>query len=105
MAGYLLLGLGFAFVNPPITTIAVSGMPRAQAGVASAVATSSRQFGNVLGVAIVATTGKWDLAAACGLAIAALGYLCTGTRPGPGRGADSVAGRPVRMGARRFGGD
>jgi EmrB/QacA subfamily drug resistance transporter len=52
-AGYVLLGLGFALVNPPITNTAVSGMPRAQAGVASAVASSSRQIGNVLGVAII----------------------------------------------------
>jgi EmrB/QacA subfamily drug resistance transporter len=52
-AGYVLLGLGFALINPPITNTAVAGMPKAQAGVASAVATSSRQLGNVLGVAII----------------------------------------------------
>jgi EmrB/QacA subfamily drug resistance transporter len=51
--GYLLLGLGFATVNPPITNTAISGMPRAQAGVASAVASTSRQIGNALGVAII----------------------------------------------------
>jgi EmrB/QacA subfamily drug resistance transporter len=51
--GYVLLGLGFALINPPITNTAVAGMPQAQAGVASAVATSSRQLGNVLGVAVV----------------------------------------------------
>jgi EmrB/QacA subfamily drug resistance transporter len=50
---YALLGAGFAMVNPPITNIAVAGMPMAQAGVASAVASSSRQLGNVLGVALV----------------------------------------------------
>jgi EmrB/QacA subfamily drug resistance transporter len=52
-SGYVLLGLGFALINPPITNTAVAGMPRTQAGVASAVATSSRQLGNVLGVAII----------------------------------------------------
>jgi EmrB/QacA subfamily drug resistance transporter len=51
--GYLGLGLGFALVNPPITNTAVSGMPRAQAGVASAVASTSRQVGNALGVAVI----------------------------------------------------
>ena len=52
-AAYVLIGLGMAFVNPPITHAAVSGMPAAQAGVASAIASSSRQFGNVLGVAVI----------------------------------------------------
>lgn len=33
--GYVLFGIGFGFVNAPITNTAVSGMPRAQAGVAA----------------------------------------------------------------------
>jgi hypothetical protein len=40
-------------VNAPITNAAVSGMPRSQAGVAAAVASTSRQIGASLGVAIV----------------------------------------------------
>jgi EmrB/QacA subfamily drug resistance transporter len=52
-AAYVLYGLGVGFVNAPITNAAVSGMPRAQAGVASAIATTSRQVGQTLGVAIV----------------------------------------------------
>ena len=52
-AAYVIFGLGFGFVNAPITNAAVSGMPRAQAGVASAIATTSRQFGQTLGVAVV----------------------------------------------------
>jgi EmrB/QacA subfamily drug resistance transporter len=50
---YVLVGLGLALVNPPITHAAVSGMPAAQAGVASAIASSTRQLGNVLGVAVL----------------------------------------------------
>ena len=50
---YLVFGVGFGFVNPPITHAAVSGMPREQAGVASGIASSSRQVGQTLGVAIV----------------------------------------------------
>jgi EmrB/QacA subfamily drug resistance transporter len=50
---YVLLGLGFGLVNPPITNAAVAGMPLAQAGVASAVASTSRQVGSVLGVAVI----------------------------------------------------
>jgi len=53
IATYVLFGIGFGFVNAPITNAAVSGMPRAQAGVASAIATTSRQFGQTLGVAVV----------------------------------------------------
>ena len=40
-------------MNPPITNTAVSGMPRAQAGVAAAIASTSRQVGQSLGVAVV----------------------------------------------------
>ncbi|AWW42653.1 MULTISPECIES: MFS transporter [Streptomyces] len=51
--GYALFGVGFGFVNAPITNTAVSGMPRTQAGVAAAVASTSRQLGQTLGVAMV----------------------------------------------------
>jgi EmrB/QacA subfamily drug resistance transporter len=79
--GYLLLtyfifGFGFGLVNPPITNTAVSGMPAAQAGVASAVASTSRQVGSTLGVAIVG-------AAAAGGADTALGKnFVQATHPG-----------------------
>jgi EmrB/QacA subfamily drug resistance transporter len=53
LATYLLFGVGIGFVNAPITNAAVSGMPRAQAGVAAAIATTSRQVGLTLGVAVV----------------------------------------------------
>jgi len=52
-AAYVLFGAGFGLVNPPITHTAVSGMPRDQAGVASGIASTSRQVGQTLGVAIV----------------------------------------------------
>ncbi|MGW4161663.1 MFS transporter [Streptomyces sp. NPDC004788] len=50
--GYVVFGIGFGLVNAPITNTAVSGMPRAQAGVAAAVASTSRQIGQTLGVAV-----------------------------------------------------
>jgi EmrB/QacA subfamily drug resistance transporter len=53
IATYVIFGIGLGFVNAPITNAAVSGMPRAQAGVAAAIATTSRQFGQTLGVAVV----------------------------------------------------
>jgi len=91
--GYVVFGIGFGSVNPPITNTAVSGMPPAPAGVASAVASTSRQVGQSLGVAlagaiaVVATTDPallatgthpgWWLVAGCGALIVALGLLTT----------------------------
>jgi hypothetical protein len=82
-------------VNAPITFAAVSGMPRAQAGVAAATASTSRQVGASLGVAIAgtlaghgiqvahsatfaaATHPVFWLTACYGAAIMALGLLST----------------------------
>ncbi len=49
----VLLGGGSGLINPPITNTAVSGMPGSQAGVAAAVASTSRQVGQTLGVAVL----------------------------------------------------
>ncbi|HEY1698545.1 MAG TPA: hypothetical protein VGG75_02350 [Trebonia sp.] len=51
--GFALLGVGLGLVNPPITNTGVSGMPPSQSGVASAVISATRQFGQVLGVAVM----------------------------------------------------
>jgi EmrB/QacA subfamily drug resistance transporter len=95
---YVLFGLGFGLVNAPITNAAVSGMPRAQAGVASAVASTSRQLGSTLGVAVVGalvtshlhgavTTGfatashaAWWTLVACGAVVLGLGVAATTSR-------------------------
>ena len=53
LLAYSVFGLGFGMVNPPITNTAVSGMPADQAGVAAAVASTSRLVGISLGVAII----------------------------------------------------
>jgi EmrB/QacA subfamily drug resistance transporter len=53
IGAYVLFGIGFGMVNSPITNTAVSGMPMQQAGVAAAVASTSRQIGQSLGVAVV----------------------------------------------------
>jgi hypothetical protein len=42
-------------INPAISNNAVAGMPLAQAGVAAAIASTSRQVGAALGVAIAGT--------------------------------------------------
>jgi EmrB/QacA subfamily drug resistance transporter len=55
LAVFALFGIGFGMVNAPVTFAAVSGMPRAQAGIASAVASTSRQIGVAVGVALAGT--------------------------------------------------
>ena len=80
LGAFALFGFGFALVSPPIAHTAVSGMPPAQAGVAAAVATTSRQVGITLGVAVlgaVATGPGWWIIAALGFGVVALGYLTT----------------------------
>jgi EmrB/QacA subfamily drug resistance transporter len=86
IAAYLVFGIGFGFVNAPITNAAVSGMPRAQAGVAAAVATTSRQFGQAIGVAAIgaigaaSATAAWWTLTALGAVVLALGLVATGGR-------------------------
>ena len=90
VAVYTLVGLGFGLVNAPITNAAVSGMPRAQAGVAAALATTSRQVGQTLGVAVSgailgadrAGGAAWWTLAACGALVLALGVVATTRRAG-----------------------
>jgi EmrB/QacA subfamily drug resistance transporter len=95
---YLVFGLGFGLVNAPITQTAVSGMPASQAGVAAAVASTSRQVGQALGVAVVgaaATSGLqgslgagfarashvgWWIITACGVGVLVLGLVTTTER-------------------------
>ncbi|GGF10320.1 MFS transporter [Williamsia phyllosphaerae] len=89
-----LFGVGFGLVNAPITTSAVSGMPRDRAGAASAVASTSRQLGVSLGVAIsgsiagAAVTASdsaftdavqplWWITTGLALSITALGIIST----------------------------
>ncbi|TCC11917.1 MFS transporter [Kribbella soli] len=95
LISYLVFGLGFGMLNAPITNAAVSGMPRAQAGVAAAIASTSRQVGASLGVAVAGTvltarlvgsleTGFvsaallcWYIIAGCGVLVLALGLITT----------------------------
>jgi EmrB/QacA subfamily drug resistance transporter len=72
---YLVFGVGFGTVNPPITNTAVSGMPAAQAGVAAAVASTSRQVGATLGVAIVGAAAGGGLTGAIGVGFATATHL------------------------------
>lgn len=53
LCAYAIIGGGLGMVNPPISNTAISGMPGSQAGTAAAIASTSRQVGGTLGVAIL----------------------------------------------------
>src|SRR5579875_2865335 len=55
LLSYVLFGVGLGMVNPAITNSAVAGMPLSQAGAAAAIASTSRQVGAALGVAVAGT--------------------------------------------------
>ena len=96
IAAYVIFGIGFGMVNAPITNTAVAGMPRSQAGVAAGVASTSRQIGQALGVAVVgsavisalhgslwagfaeASAIGWWIITGCGAAVLGIGLLTTG---------------------------
>ena len=63
LVAYGILGVGMGVVNAPITNTAVSGMPRSHAALASAVASTSRQVGASLGVALAGALAADTLAA------------------------------------------
>jgi EmrB/QacA subfamily drug resistance transporter len=71
LAAYLVFGIGAGLVNPPITNTAVSGMPPSQAGVAAAIASTSRQVGFTLGVAVIGAIAGGTLSGAIGPSFAA----------------------------------
>jgi len=90
LAAYALFGVGLGMVNPAITNSAVAGMPLSQAGVAAAIASTSRQVGAAIGVAVsgsvvavshargtdftTATHAIWWVMTACGAAVLVLGF-------------------------------
>jgi EmrB/QacA subfamily drug resistance transporter len=113
---FAVFGIGFSMVNAPITNAAVSGMPTDRAGAASAVASTSRQVGVSVGVALcgsvlgsaLSTTGAdfavaarplWLVCAALGVVILALGLFSTSQRAlrSADRLAPLIAGTDVRL--------
>jgi EmrB/QacA subfamily drug resistance transporter len=92
----MVLGIGMGWVNAPITNNAVAGMPRARAGTAAGIASTGRQVGSSLGVAVMgsvlaaglhgsiasgfasATRPAWWIVAAMGVSVLALTLVTTG---------------------------
>jgi len=93
---YVIFGVGSGLVNAPITNTAVSGMPRSQAGVAAGIASTSRQIGTALGVAVAGSAALsalhgpfrlgfagashvgWWIIAGCGAVVLLLGLVTSG---------------------------
>jgi EmrB/QacA subfamily drug resistance transporter len=113
---FAVFGIGFSMVNAPITTAAVSGMPTDRAGAASAIASTSRQVGVSLGVALcgsvagtaLATKGAdfavaarvlWVILAVLGVTIIVLGVYSTSARAlrSADRLAPLIAGTDPRL--------
>jgi EmrB/QacA subfamily drug resistance transporter len=88
---YLLFGAGSGLVTTPVTNTALSGLPRDQVGVAGAIASSCRQTGAAIGVAVCgaivagssagfvsASHAAWGVLAGCGGATVLFGLISTG---------------------------
>ncbi len=116
----LVFGLGQGWLNAPITNSAVAGMPRSQAGVAASIASTGRQVGSALGVAVMgsvlaanlhgplasgftaATRPGWWIVTGLGVIVVALALATTG-RAGQlsaARTASLVAGADEQIAAR-----
>jgi EmrB/QacA subfamily drug resistance transporter len=92
----VVIGLGAGWVNAPITNNAVAGMPRSRAAVAAGIASTGRQVGSSLGVAVTgsvlaaglhgplasgftdATRPAWWIVAAMGGTVFCLALATTG---------------------------
>jgi EmrB/QacA subfamily drug resistance transporter len=90
LLAYALFGVGLGMVNPAISNNAVAGMPLSQAGVAAAIASTSRQVGAAIGIAVSGTIvaasragGKdfttathpiWWVMTACGAIVLLIGF-------------------------------
>ncbi|MFF7020192.1 MFS transporter [Streptomyces klenkii] len=98
LGGFLLIGIGTGLVLPPVLGLAVSGMSRAQAGLAAAIAPTGGRMGYALGVAVIgavlaaglhnmthpgaaafarAVRPAWWIVAGCGAMVLLLGVLVT----------------------------
>lgn len=83
LIAFALIGIGFGFANAPITNTAVSGLPADRAGVAGGIASTARQVGAAVGIAVAggliagdhsARIG-WSVVTVCGLVVLALARL------------------------------
>lgn len=101
LIAFLLIGGGVGFANAPITNTVVAGLPPERAGVAAGTASTARQLGTAVGIALAgslaagagpdqlaaASLPGWIVVAACGALLLAVGLSRTGS---------AAASRPAR---------
>ncbi|MCC3314459.1 MFS transporter [Nocardia africana] len=115
VSSFVLFGVGFGMLNAPITATTVAGMSPEQAGVASAAASTGRQVGQALGVAVVgavvvpgigthpaqtlavASHPGWWIIVGAGLSVALSAALTAPLRK-PERAADVPSPTPISAG-------
>jgi len=93
-------GVGFGLLNPPVTATAIAGLPPERSGVAGAIASTSRNLGTALGVALAGSLVAadapgwlvWAGLALGGLVVLGLAAVAPTARPAP---AASAALEPV----------
>jgi MFS family permease len=116
LVAYVVFGLGFGTVSAPVNNTALSGMPRAQSGVAAAIVSTGRQVGMTLGVAVAgallasslhgsiqtglapASHPAWWVMAGAGVLVIALALITTTAwahRTAVGVGREVAAGSEV----------
>lgn len=80
LSAFCVTGIGVGFANAPITHTAVEGLPRERAGVAGGIASTARQVGTAIGIALAggltagttpdqlpaSAAGSWWVVIACG---------------------------------------
>ncbi|XVU28926.1 MFS transporter [Actinoplanes sp. CA-054009] len=85
LTAYAVFGAGAGLITPPTSNTAVSGLSRDQAGVAGALASSVRQFGVAVGVAvsgaITADGIAWAVLGGLGVVALVLGVISTISLP------------------------
>ncbi|WP_052311819.1 MULTISPECIES: MFS transporter [unclassified Actinoplanes] len=106
LVAYLCAGIGIGFANAPITNTAVSGLPPERSGVAGGIASTARQVGAALGIAVAgglagSPRAGWALVAGCGVLILLLSAIRPGSGARPARTVASSAPRPSVAGPMR----
>lgn len=102
---YLLVGSGIGLANAPITNTAVSGLPPDRAGVAGGTASTARQVGTAVGIAIAGTLVAgtnpahypavslpgWIIVTTCGVLVITVGLLASHSVIYPAVGTDRAS--------------
>ncbi|WP_191906627.1 MFS transporter [Microbacterium lushaniae] len=107
---YFVFGLGFGFIADPVSVTALSSLPESEAGLASSLISTSKQTGQLLGIAgvgtiLAAASGSdaaefddmggwvWTALVIAGLGILLLALGTTSGRPATPADRSAVAGR------------